>query len=59
MIVALIIFFLVIVAIVAICIAGGNGDFEDEDGSQGGGTFHRPSGKENEDKEVDDGRLSD
>lgn len=59
MIVALIIFILVIVAIFAICIVGGNGDTEDKDGTQGGGILHHPSSKENEDKEVDDSRLSD
>lgn len=59
MIVALIIFILVIVVIFVICIVGGNGDTEGEDGTQGGGILHHPSGKENEDKEVDDSRLSD
>ena len=59
MIVALIIFILFIVAIFAICIVGCNGDTEDEYGTQGGGILHHPSGKENEDKEVDDSRLCD
>lgn len=52
-------FIFCIVLVFGVFCIGSWKDDDDKDGSQGGGTFHQPSGKENEDKEVDDGRLSD